>query len=121
MLWGWVRKECDISGLPYIQQRTSQQLQWQYRPSGQLVFDFVVPVFWFLVALELSAGNSSGNLLRSCSRVALFMVPFPPEAHSVHVEVHNGSGVESEHLAENQSADDRDAERASEFRTDAAP
>ena len=53
------------------------------------------------------------------------MTPFPPqvhpEAHSVHVEVHDGSGVEREHLAENQSADDCYAERAPEFGTNAAP
>ena len=41
-----------------------------------------------------------------------------PEAHSVHVEVHDGSGVEREHLAKNQTADDCYAERAPEFGTD---
>ncbi len=51
--------------------------------------------------------------------MALLMAPFPPEAHSVHVEVHDGSGVEREHLTKNQSAHDRDAERTPEFGTDA--
>ena len=39
----------------------------------------------------------------------------PPEAHAVHIEVHDGSRIEGEHLTKNQSADDRDAERTPEF------
>ena len=37
------------------------------------------------------------------------------EAHSVHIEIDDGRGVEGEHLAEDQAADDGDAEGFAEF------
>jgi hypothetical protein len=51
--------------------------------------------------------------------VASLMASFPPEAQSVHIQVDDGSGIESEHLAKDQSAYDRDSKRAPEFGTDA--
>src|SRR5580658_8397174 len=43
--------------------------------------------------------------------------PLPPATDTVHVQVNDRSGEESEHLAENQSTDNGDTQRASEFRT----
>src|SRR5215468_11804820 len=39
------------------------------------------------------------------------------QPHPVHIEIDNGSGVESEHLAHDQAADDCDTERAMKLRT----
>src|ERR1700678_889152 len=68
--------------------------------------------------IEKFSFPSSQTFLRSGHYFLLMMTPaFPPQAHTIHIKINDGSGIEREHLAENQTANDCDAQRAPKFRS----
>jgi hypothetical protein len=62
----------------------------------------------------LIRGSGLGDLLRDWAGAA------NPGLQAVHIEIDDGSGEESEHLADDQSSDDGDAERLAKFGAGAA-
>lgn len=51
--------------------------------------------------------------------VSVFALALEPGLQTIHINVNNGRGEESEHLADDETADDGDAERTAKFGTDA--